>query len=242
MILIRKAKANDYLKKFIEFCKKEYGNNLFAIVIYGSYIWGYFDKKKSDYDIFVIFKDKTPKNRKEIEKKFPKISLQYFCTTEELMRKINEGHWSIYITLLKSAKVLYLTKGYKKFLNELKKVDFIEQLMDTSAMELKAVKEIKALRENKGYRAAKWIFPAIRKRIQLLTYIKTRKAIWNIKKVVNKNKDILNKEERKFIINLDKRVKNRENKFTKEDRKKSIEILDKLNYEILIKELGSFGK
>ena len=32
-------------------------SNLIAIVIYGSYIWKYFDKKKSDYDVFVIFRN-----------------------------------------------------------------------------------------------------------------------------------------------------------------------------------------
>jgi len=244
MFWLKKIKADNYLKSFVDFCKKEYGSNLVAIVIYGSYAWGYFDKKKSDYDIFVIFKDETTKSKKLVQekilKRFRKISLQYFCTTDELLRKVEEGHWSIYITLLKSARILYYTKEYKKFIKELKKVDFIEQLMDTAAMEYKANFEIEALKRNRGYKAAKWALPSIRKRLQLLTYIRRRKAIWDIKKTVKLNKNILSKEERDFVIRLDKRVKKRRNYFTKKDRDKTIEILKKLNQQIIFKELASF--
>ncbi|MDP2649774.1 MAG: nucleotidyltransferase domain-containing protein [bacterium] len=243
MLWLKKINADIYLKDFVSFCKERYEDNLTAIIIYGSYPWGYFDKKKSDYDVFVIFKTKTPKSKKlaqkEFLRKFPKISLQYFCTTDELLRKVEEGHWSIYITLLKSAKILYYTKEYKKFLKELKKVDFIEQLMDTAAMEYKANFEIETLKKSRGYKAAKWALPSIRKRLQLLTYIRRKKAIWNIKKIVRLNKDILTKEERDFIVDLDKRVKKRENSFTKIDKNKSIEILKKLNHQILFKELAS---
>jgi len=109
MLFIKKIRPDYYLKKFIDYCKDKYKDNLFAIVIYGSYAWGYFDKKSSDYDVFIIFKNGTPKNKKlaqkEFNKLFPKISLQYYCTAEELINKVREGHWSIYITLLKSAKV-----------------------------------------------------------------------------------------------------------------------------------------
>ncbi len=239
MLWLKKIKSDDYLKNFVNFCKERYGNNLVAITIYGSYAWGYFDKKKSDYDIFVIFKDKTPQGKKEINKKFPKVTLQYFCTTNDLLRKVEEGHWSIYITLLKSARILYYTTEYKKFLKQLKKVDFIEQLLDTAAMEYKAHFEIETLKKSKGYKAAKWALPSIRKRLQLLTYIRRRKAIWNIKKVARLNKDILTEEERCFIIDLDKRVRERKNSFTKQDKDKSIEILKELNNQILFKELAS---
>ena len=243
MLWLKKIKADIYLKDFVSFCKERYGDNLTAIIIYGSYPWGYFDKEKSDYDVFVIFKTKTPKSKKlaqkEFLRKFPKISLQYFCTIDELLRKVEEGHWSIYITLLKSAKILYYTKEYKKFLKELKKVDFIEQLMDTAAMEYKANFEIETLKKSRGYKAAKWALPSIRKRLQLLTYIRRKKAIWNIKKIVKLNKDVLTKEERNFIIDLNKRVRKRENSFTKIDKNKSIEILKKLNHQILFKELAS---
>ena len=236
-MLIRKKRADKYLQDFINFCKEKYKDNLIAIVIYGSYPWGYFNKEKSDYDVFVIFSDKTPKNKREIEKKFPKITLQYFCTSEELIDKVSRGHWSVYITLLKSARVLYATKEYKKFLKRLKKIDFIEQLIDTVSIEFKTGFEIKELKKKRGYVALKWALPLLRKRLQLLTYIKRKKAIWNLRKVVRLNKKVLGKDERGFILNLDKRVRKRENKFSPEDRKMTLKILKKLNEEILIKEL-----
>ena len=235
MLYLKKIKADKYLKDFITFCKKKFKDNLVAITIYGSYPWGYFDKKRSDYDVFVIFKEKIPRGKKEINKKFPKITLQYFCTINDLLKKSGEGHWSIYITLLKSAGVLYYTKEYRKFLKELKKIDFIEQLIDTMAMQYKSKYEINVLRRDKGYKAAKWALPSIRKRLQFLTYIKRKKAIWDLKKVVILNKDILNKEERNFIMNLNQRVRKRKNLFTKKDKEMTIEILNRLNHEILVK-------
>jgi len=246
MLFIKKIRPDYYLKKFIDYCKDKYKDNLFAIVIYGSYAWGYFDKKSSDYDVFIIFKNGTPKNKKlaqkEFNKLFPKISLQYYCTAEELINKVREGHWSIYITLLKSAKVLYKAKGYRKFLRRLKKINFIEQLLDTAAMEYKVKFEIDVLKKIKGYKAAKWALPSIRKRLQLLAYIRKKKAIWDIKKVAKINKDILTQEEIKFIIDLDKRVKKRENSFTKQDKKIAISIVEKLSNSVLIKELSSVIK
>ncbi len=239
MLWLKKIKSDAYLKNFVKFCEEKYKNNLIAITIYGSYAWGYFDKNKSDYDIFVIFKDRTPKGKKEINRKFPKISLQYFCTANDLLIKVKEGHWSIYITLLKSAKILYHTIEYKKFLKELKKINFLEQLMDTAAMEYKANFEIGALKKVRGYKAAKWALPCIRKRLQLLTYIRRKKLIWNVRKVAKLNKDILSKEEIYFILDLDKKVKMRQNSFMKDDKNKAIEILNKLNHEIIFKELSS---
>jgi len=241
MLFFKRIHADSYLKGFIDYCKEEYRNNLLAIVIYGSYAWGYFDNQKSDYDVFVIFKNKTPKDKKvadkEFKKKFPKVSLQYYCSDDELIHKVNEGHWSVYITLLKSGRILYMTKDYKSFLKRLKKIDFIERLFDTAAMEYKAKFEIDALKKIKGYKAAKWALPSIRKRLQLLTYIRKRKAIWSIKKVIKLNRDIFTKEESKFILDLDKSVKNRDETFGKKEREVAIRILNKLNSQILTKEL-----
>lgn len=118
-------------------------------------------------------------------------------------------------------------------------MNFLEKLTDTIAMRYKAKKEIKVLKRINGYKASKWALPSIRKILQLLTYLRKNRLIWNLKKVVRLNKDILTKDEIKFIINLDKSVKKRKNLFTKKDKEISIDILNKLNHEILIKELSS---
>ncbi|MBI5803774.1 hypothetical protein HY450_00855 [Candidatus Pacearchaeota archaeon] len=131
---------------------------------------------KSDYDVFVVFKDKVPKEKKfaqkELRKKFPKVTLQYYCTQDELIQMVNEGHWSVYITLLKGGRVLYKTKIWRKFLRKLRKINFVEEILDTFAMKYKAKFEIDKLKNMKGYEAAKWALPCIRKRLQLLVYVK----------------------------------------------------------------------
>ncbi|MBS3094086.1 nucleotidyltransferase domain-containing protein [Candidatus Pacearchaeota archaeon] len=234
---VKKIRPDDYLKRFIGFCRDEYKEELIAIGIFGSYTLGYFNKNKSDYDVFVIFKNKTPKGEIKIKKKFPKISLHHFCTREELANKIYLGHFTIFITLLTSARMLYFTKEYKKFLKEIKKTDFLERLVNTAVIQAKTKFELKSLEKIKGYNAAKWALPSIRKRLQFLAYIRKRKLIWNLKRVIRINKDLLNKEERKFILNLGKRVKKRKDSFSKLDREISVELIKKLNHEIVFKEL-----
>lgn len=242
-MLFKKIKPDCYLKKFIEYCKEKYKNNLLAIIIYGSYAWGYFDKRKSDYDVFVIFKEKIPKSKKsakiEFSKKFPKITLQYYCTADEIIHKVNKGHWTTYITLLKSGRVLYKTKDYKKFLKSLKKIKFMGEILDAAAIEYNSLFEIKELQKFRGYEAAKWALPCIRKRLQFLTYIKKKKTIWNLRRIIKMNKKILTKEERKFLLNLDNKVKSRSAKFVARDKKIAVQILERLNHEILNKELSN---
>jgi len=235
--LIKRIKQDRYLKRFVEFCKKRYQHNIIAIGIYGSYAFGYFDKKKSDYDVFVIFEDRIPRGKSIIKRMFPKVFLQYFCTDQDILRKIREGHFSVYITLLKSARILYANKDYGKLLKKIKKINFIEELSDVAAIEYKAKFEINKLRAINGYKAAKWALPCIRKRLQLLVYIRKRKAVWDLSKVIKLNRDILTKEEEKFIINLDKKVRMRKEDFGIDDKNVAIKIIKKLDYEILVKEL-----
>jgi len=178
----------------------------------------------------------VPRGKAEIKRKFPKIAIQYFMTTEELLNNTHFGHWTSYITLLKGGRILYTTKGFKKFLKKLKKKNLFEELIDIAGIEYKYQYERKELKKRKGFKAVKWALPSIRKRLQLLTYIRKHKLIWKIGKNIQLNKDILNKEERKFLLNLNKKLKNRSKNFNKKDEKRTIDILNKLNKEIIIKE------
>lgn len=83
--MVRKIKIDSYLKKFVGFCRQKYGKNLIAIGIYGSYAWGYFDKEKSDYDVFLIFNNHPKNEGKMLTEKFKKISVQYFCNKTDLL-------------------------------------------------------------------------------------------------------------------------------------------------------------
>ncbi len=222
---------DSYLKKFIVYCKKEFKEELFAVIVYGSYPWGYFDKNESDYDLFVIFNEKVIDKKEEIKRFFPKISLQYYCTKEELLEKGKLGGWAVYITLLKSGKVVYAKKEYKDFLKVLKKINFLEKLLDAYALERKSNEEIKVLKGRKGFQAVKWALPSIRKRLQLLFYLRKGKLEWDIKKVI-KIKDFTNVE-KSFILDLDKTVRQRKDNFSKTDQEEVIKLIKKIDQEIL---------
>lgn len=102
--MINTIKPDSYLENFSNLCKQKFGKNLIGLGIYGSFVWGYFDKEKSDYDVFLVFKDEI-KDENEIPKgKLEKISLQYFSTPKQLFELIHEGHWSLYITLFRKCK------------------------------------------------------------------------------------------------------------------------------------------
>ncbi|MBI2148650.1 nucleotidyltransferase domain-containing protein [Candidatus Woesearchaeota archaeon] len=230
--MIKRIKPDKYLYSFIEYCKGKYNNNLLAIVIYGSYAWNYFDKKLSDYDVFVIFNYNAQKNTKELVKKFPKVTLQYFCTSDEIINTIKKGSWAVYITLLKSAKVLYCSRNYKKLIKEISKIDFIKNIKDFNYIKNRQKEELKFLRILKGYKGLKWAFPTIRKRLQFLHYLETKEIVWDINKILIKNK-ILSNQEKDFVLSLNRKILERSKIYNEKDREKVININIKLNKEIL---------
>jgi predicted nucleotidyltransferase len=233
MPFTRKIRPDRNLKQFMNYCENKFKDNLFAIIIYGSYAWGYFDKEKSDYDIIVILKNKTKINKKEIEKIFPKLSLQYLMSKKEILNYTHLGHFTTYITLLKSGRTLYVKRGYKRFLRKLRKTNLLERTFDAVAIAAKTTKEIKQLESVRGYNGLKWALPAIRKRIQLLTYIRFKKLIWNLRLNLWKNRDIFTKQERRFIIQLNKGLRSRSNDFPKRKKTQAIAILRKLRSELI---------
>ncbi|GEM_PF-4249710 len=238
MALVKKIKADDYLRRFVDYCKSRFGGNLIAVGVFGSYALGYFDKKKSDYDVFVILKNPDKISRNAVERKFKKISFQYLLSEDELIQRTHFGHWTLFITLLTSARVVYSTKDYKRVLWRLKKINLFEKLIDLAALEAKTNSEIKSLAKLKGYNAVKWALPSVRKRLQMLSYIRRKKLIWGLKNNLKRNKDILSKRERKFLLELNARLRKRSEAFSEYDREISTEIIHKINREIIL-HLGS---
>jgi hypothetical protein len=234
--MVRKIKPDFYLQKFISFCKINYRDNLAAIVVFGSYVCGGFDKTKSDYDLFILFKNKTPRGRSFLRKKFPKCSLIYFNSLDEMKERIRFGHFTSYITLLtEGSRVLYSTREYNIFLNEISKMNLLEETIDVAGVEWKANYEKNVLKKNVGHKAIKWALPMVRRRLQLLTFIRKRKLIWNLEKITQINKSFLTKKEIDFILDLNVRDQNRLNKFSREDKKIIINLVDKLDKEIIEK-------
>ncbi len=227
--MIRRIKSDSNLKKFIEFCKQRYGKNLIVIGIYGSYALGYFDKDKSDYDVFLFFNSKVRNETKFLDNKFKKISVLQFCSSKELFELIKKGHWAIYITLLTSARMLYYSREYEILIKKLKKINFINNLNNFNRIKWKIGFDKRNIKKGKGYSGAKYTLPALRSNLQLLTYIKYKKSIWDLKKIVKLNKDILTREEQEFLIQLEKSVKRRKN-FN--NKKIAINILEKIKENI----------
>lgn len=228
---LRRIKADSNLRKFSDFCRKRYGRNLIAIGIYGSYAWKYFDKEKSDYDVFLIFKQEMKDEGKSLMNKFRKITVQYFCSKKGLSDLIKEGHWSLYITLLTSARMLYYSKDYELFINKLRKIDFIKNLKNLDRIKWKVKFNRKVMLESRGYSGAKYALPALRSRLQLLAYIEHKRLIWDLLKVIKVNKDFLTQKEEKYLIELDNSVRKRKNAFP--DKKMAINLSDKINKKII---------
>ena len=113
---------NNYLKRFVWDCKSIFKNDLVAIVLYGSHYSG-LANKKSDYDIFILV-NKKRFDKKELEtslkRKYNKISLQYYNTSNEIMNSIKDGHWSIYLALLKANEIIFEKGEYKQLHKKIK--------------------------------------------------------------------------------------------------------------------------
>ena len=232
MLLIRKILPDNYLKKFINFCKEKYQDNLIAIMVYGSYAWKYFDKKDSDYDIILLFKENAP-DKKSIAKQFKKISLQYSLTSDEVLTNAHLGHFTTYITILKGGRILYKTKEFNKLIRQLRKTNPLDKVIDIAVIEAKSLYLKKELKRLNKFKAVKWALPSLRKSLQLLTFIRKNRLVWKLNKNLKLNKDVLTKEEILFIKELNKKLLKRSDNFTKKDKQISINILDKINSEIL---------
>ncbi len=220
-----------YLKKFILYCRKKF-DNLAAVVICGSYGLDYFNKKESDYDIIIIFKDKVQKGKSSIKKIFKRIDLHYFCTLNYLSKRGGAEHWASYMALTKTGKILYKTEEYDKFLEKFRKKGPLEKT-NISALKKKMRYEKNVLNRLRKFKALKWAFLSIRKRLSLLNYTKNRKKIWEFKKVLLKNRNFFTKKELDFLKELERKVKTRKSNFRDYDKKTSLEILSKIDKELL---------
>ncbi len=127
--------------------------------------------------------------------------------------------------------MLYYSKNYRKFIAELRKIDFVKNLKDTKRIEWKAKFNREIIEKGKGYDSAKYALPALRSRLQLLTYIKHKKLIWDLKKTIKMNKEFLTLEEQKFLVELDYSVKKRQE--ISINKSLALTLSDKINNKIL---------
>ena len=151
-----------------------------------------------------------------------------------MLHLIKKGHWSPYISFLVSAKMIYYSPNYKKFILTLKNMDFVKSLLSTKRIEWKAKFDKECIRKSRGYKGVKYTLPALRSRLQLLTYIKNRKLVWNLSELIKLNLDLLDINEQKLLLHLDKIVKKRKQNFNISEKNKSVKLLDKITKSILL--------
>lgn len=183
---------DDYLKSFIDYLEKKVGNQLAGVIIYGSYVKGYFDPQKSDYDVFVLFKKKVIDLQEEIKLKFPKISLQIYVNLEEFKNKILGGGWNTYITFIYTGKILYETEDLVK----LKKIiaDYRPDFRNLDNNKIIALLEkLKAdTRESykrNHYELNKFLYSSLLRKFQILYYIRNSEIMLEFSKLLSLFKD-----------------------------------------------------
>ena len=71
------------------------------------------------------------------------------------------------LLFLESAKMIYHTKEYEKFINELRKIDFVENLKNTDRIKFKAKFDREVIEKEEGYSRAKYALPTLRSRLHL---------------------------------------------------------------------------
>lgn len=180
------------LKKSFErirnFILKRYGDNLVAILVYGSANTGHFKKGKSDIDTMIFLKKLNGLNL-ERETKFLIRSLasenfrtQYFHTLASIKKYVTERiSWSTIITILSKdgSRVLYSTPAFKK----LKK--WLMENFPTREQIYKYVKEKDKFelygyfKKIKKFELTKGLMSHIRRKLQIINYLQTGKLIFD---------------------------------------------------------------
>lgn len=230
-----------YLKSFIDYLEKKVGNELAGVIIYGSYVKGYFDPHKSDYDVFVLFKKKVIDLQEEIKLKFPKISLQIYVNLEEFKNKILGGGWNTYITFIYTGKILYETEDLVK----LKKIiaDYRPDFRNLDNNKIIALLEkLKAdTRESykrNHYELNKFLYSSLLRKLQILYYIRNSEIILEFSKLLSlfKDKCILDNLEWLSLIETQVFERREELLIAKESY---IAVLEKVD-ELIQRELSSF--
>jgi len=230
---IRKTKPDKYLTNLLDYCNSQYDKEIIAIVNFGTYVWGNFDKKRSDYDTFFVVKDSKKKYiSKDVRKKFPKISIAYFNTIQELKNQVTRGEWAVYYVLNNKAKILCHKKEYKSFLLWLSKHKFNTKKTLKRYAKFRSRQDMNEIKNRQGWRFTKWLYLSIMKRVFLITQSTYGKSSLNFQKDLEKNKYLFNKEEIAELYRLYKNYRSRKST-PRTKRKLIVNILKKLNIEIV---------
>ncbi len=216
----------DSLKRIKSFILRRYGNNLAAILLFGTAYTGEFQEKKSDIDTMIFLKEQSKLDLNE-ESEFlfnalrtESFSTQYFHTLESIKQYIKERtSFSTYITITSrdGSKVLYSTLEFeklKKWLldNPPTKEAIKKYIQKKDEFELEGY-----FKKIKGFDLTKVLFSHFRRKLQIINYFKTGKLIFNYKRCFD-NINFLNNEKEKlnFLHKIYEKRKNLSKKQTED--------------------------
>ena len=233
-----RVSPDEYLRNFLADARKRHTeDNLRAVLIYGSYIEGYFAPTESDYDILMFFgRQPDPEHRPAMEQKYPRISLMYYLTIPELEERIENGSWSLYITVLKGAGVLYQDETFKQFVSGLKDFDMRKHISNKEATKKiteKFDEEIKAQSQREKFEAVKWFVPTVRRMLQILTYLRYHQTVWGLQQNLQMLQDTLANDDMAFMRQMQQRLLDRSTSFSPGDKRCAMAILNKLRNAVL---------
>jgi hypothetical protein len=183
---------DEYLKNFIDYLKENLQDELAGVLIFGSYGKVYFDPIESDYDVFVLFKDKIINIQDELRAKFPKVALHMYTNLEALEQKIMNFGWNTYIALIYTGKILFSTPELENLKSKIAqskpnitdrseeaKIAFVEKLKSDTKIAL----------EKENYDLNKFLYSSLLRKLQILFFIRTQKIELEFNDLIKKLKD-----------------------------------------------------
>lgn len=193
------------LQKIKNFLVERYGDNLAAILIFGSANTGGFIERESDIDNIIFLKQQKNLNiQKEIkflinELKSENFATQYFHTLEGIKEYLKErSSWSKYITIVakRGSRILYSTPEFEETKEWLRKHPPTKKgikgyLKRKDKVELKGY-----FKKTKGYWLTKALLSHLRRKLQLINYYENKSLEFDFKRCLDN-------------INLDKIEKNK---------------------------------
>ena len=174
-----------------EFLLDKYKDNLAGILLFGTANTGEFKEGKSDIDTMIFIKEQRGLNIADEIKflidalKSERFATQYFHTLEGIIQYIRErSSFSTYITIVgeDGSRTLYSTPEFEETRQKLRenppsKEDLKKYIKKKDEFELEGY-----FRDNKGFKLTKDLFAHIRRKLQIMSYFRTGKLLFDYNK------------------------------------------------------------
>lgn len=199
---------DEYLKGFLEYLQEKVGEELAGLVIFGSYVAGYFDKNNSDYDVFVVFKSEVPDLKEDIVKKFPRIVTHFYDTVEKLEEKIRFGGWNTYMALIHTGEILFKTSRLEDVTSKFKQPIALKELSDQHKRHLvdKLKDQVNIAKVKEGFELNKFLYSSLLRKLQILYFLRNGEIIFKFNELLEKTEDDFMNDNREWLLQLEELV------------------------------------